>query len=138
MAALDSSIPGCRDRARFLAARSAHGGDGLLALPIAACGLRLDDEAVWVAVGLRLGLNLCEPPTCSCGSLVDATGAHAFVYRHAAARTVRHHSRNDPIARAMSSAYIPVCKEPSGLTRTDRKRPEGLSLILWESGMAVA
>jgi hypothetical protein len=27
--------------------------------PTAACGLKLDEEAIRVAVGLRLGLNLC-------------------------------------------------------------------------------
>ena len=84
----------------------------MLALAVAACGLRLDDETVGVAVCLRLGLNLlCEPHTCFCGFLVDATGADAFVCKHAPARTVRHHSHhslNDLTARAMSSAHIPV------------------------------
>ena len=41
----------------------------LLALPISSCGLRLDDEAVRVAVGVRLGLNICEPNTGRCGTL---------------------------------------------------------------------
>ena len=41
------------DRARLLAAASEHSGDWLHALPISSCGLRLDDEAVRVAVGLR-------------------------------------------------------------------------------------
>jgi len=38
-------------RASFLAE---HSGDWLLALPLASCGLHLDDEAVRVAVCLRL------------------------------------------------------------------------------------
>ena len=41
-----------------------HSGDWLHALPIAACGLSLDDEAIRVAVGLRLGSNLCVPRVC--------------------------------------------------------------------------
>ena len=43
-------------RAQLLAASvRPHSGDWLLALPIATCGLRLDDEAIRVAVALRLG-----------------------------------------------------------------------------------
>jgi len=34
-------------------------GDWLLALPF---HLRLEDEAVWVAVGARLGVGLCVTP----------------------------------------------------------------------------
>jgi len=49
---------------------SPHSGDWLHALPIAAYGLRLDDEAIRVAVGLRLGSNLCVPHVCRCGSQV--------------------------------------------------------------------
>ena len=41
-------------------------------------------------------------------------------------------------ARAFVSAGIPVTKEPQGLTRTNGKRPDGLTLILWSGGKAVA
>jgi len=51
----------------FLAATVRHNGDWLFALPIASCSLKLDDEAVRVAVGLRLGLDLCVPHLCRCG-----------------------------------------------------------------------
>ena len=94
-----------------------------MALPISSCGLRLDDEAVRVAVGIRLGLNLCEPHTCRCGAMVDARGLHSFVCKHAPGRTTRHHALNDVIFRAFSSASIPATKEPVGLTRLDGKRP---------------
>ena len=116
-------------RASFLAASMQHSGDWLFAMPIASCGLGLDDEAVRVAVGLRLGLDLCEPHQCHCGSLVDARGLHSFVCKRAPGRSARHHALNDLIARSFASAGVPVTKEPSGLFRTDGKRPDGLTLI---------
>ena len=41
------------------------------------------------------------------------------------------------IARAFSSASLPVTKEPSGLFRSDSKRPDGLTLVPWSSGKAL-
>ena len=64
--------------AGFLAASSPHSGDWLQAMPISSCGLRLDDEAVRIGVGLRLGLTLCVPHKCHCGALVDAQGLNGF------------------------------------------------------------
>ena len=57
--------------ARWKAAMDTHSGDWLKALPISAIGLRLDNETVRIAVGARLGCNLCTPHTCVCGELVD-------------------------------------------------------------------
>ena len=67
-ALIESSLVEPSQRARFLAAQALHSGDWLLALPNANCGLRLDNEAVRVAVGMRLGLSLCVPHNCHCGS----------------------------------------------------------------------
>ena len=41
------------------------------AWPISACGLRLNDEVLRVAIGIRLGIGLCETHDCPCGSTVD-------------------------------------------------------------------
>ena len=41
---------------------------------------------------------------------------------------------NDVVARAFTSANIPVTKEPNSLSRLDGKRPDGLTLILWQGG----
>lgn len=41
---------------------------------------------------------------------------------------------NDLVAWAMVSAGIPVSKEPQGLSRSDGKQPDGLSLVPWETG----
>ena len=121
-------------RARLLAAAAIHSGDWLHALPIFACGLRLNDEAVRVAVGLRLGTDICQPHQCVCGSIVDVRGSHALSCKRNAGRIQRHHHINDLIWRAMSRAGIAAVKEPHGLTRSDGKRPDGLTLIPWRDG----
>jgi len=72
-ALVEASLNSVHLWASFLAASMHHSGEGLFAMPIASCGLRLDDEAVRVAVGLRLGLDLCVPHQCHCGSLVSYT-----------------------------------------------------------------
>ena len=84
-----------------------------------------------MAVGIRLGLNLCEPHSCQCGAIVDARGLHSFVCKSAPGRTARHHALNDVIYRAFSSAGIPATKEPVSLTRQDGKRSDGLTLVPW-------
>jgi len=55
-AIVEASISDPRQMARFLAAVAAHSGDWLLALPVSSCGLRLADDAVRVAVALRLDI----------------------------------------------------------------------------------
>ena len=39
--------------------------------------------------------------------------------------------------RSLSVANIPATKEPSGLLRSDGKRPDGLTLIPWKNGRCV-
>ena len=56
-ALVEASLHTAHHQALFLAATSQHRGDWLFALPIVLCGLKLDDEAVRVAVGLRLVLD---------------------------------------------------------------------------------
>ena len=64
-------------KARLLASTSKHSGDWLYATPISPCGLRLDEEAVRIAVGLRFGVDIYELYSCVCGELVDVRGSHA-------------------------------------------------------------
>jgi len=107
----------------------------LHALPIAACGLHLDNEAINVAVGLRLGCTLCESHACRCGRTVDTLGTHAFSRKRSASRILRHNYINDVICRSLTRAGVPSMKEPHGLVRDDDgKRPDGLTLLPWNSG----
>jgi len=41
---------------------------------------------------------------------------------------------NDLVACSVVSAGIPVTKEPNGLSRSDRKWPDGITLVPWEEG----
>jgi len=50
---------------------------------------------------------------------------------------MRHQALNDLIASSYSAADVPVTKEPSGLLSSDGKRPDGLSLVQWQSGKAL-
>ena len=131
---LMSSLPERRQQARLLAVSAPHSGDWLHALPISACGLRLDDEAVRVAVGLRLGSKLCEPHQCPCGAQVSPEGTHGLACRRSSGRTTRHHALNDLVWRSLVQAEIPSIKEPAGLFRSDGKRPDGLTQIPWKAG----
>jgi len=136
-AVVESSLLSPHSRASFLAACTQHSGDWLFTLPIASCGLQLDDEAVRVAVGLRLGLELCSPQECRCGPMVDARGLQSYFCKKAPGKTIRHHSLNNSIARSFSAAGIPVVNEPTGLSRSVRKRPDGLSLVPWQNDKAL-
>jgi len=121
-------------RARLLAAAAPHSGDWLHTLPISACGLHLEDNAIRVAVGLRLGCAICEAHPCPCGATVDPLGQHALSCKKNAARVQRHAWLNDLIHRALIRADTPAVKEPQGLNRTDGKRPDGLTLVPWHCG----
>ena len=98
------------------------------------CGLRLDDEVVRIAVGFRLGVNICEPHVCICGSVVDVRGSHALSCKYTSGHLTRHNHLNDIVLRSLTRAKIPATREPAGLLRSDGKRPDGLTLIPWREG----
>ena len=122
------------DQARWRAITAQHAGDWLYSSPITSCGLRLSDEAMRVAVGLRLGANICEPHTCACGALVTARGEHGLSCSLGFGRMARHGVLNDLFYRALVKAGFPATKEPQGLLRSDGKRPDGITLIPWRAG----
>ena len=51
-----------------------------------------------------------------------------------AGRSIRHHQLNDLIGQALTPAISPSVKQPTGLSCSDCKLPDGLSLILWQGG----
>ena len=57
--------------------------------------------------------------------------------RRSAGRHSRHSAANDVIFRALRSAGVPSIKEPAGCSRTDGKRPDGLTLVPWMRGRSL-
>ena len=129
------SAPDPRSRAHLLAASTKEAGAWLSALPISSLGLRMDDNTVRVAVGLRLGTSLCRPHLCAhCGAEVDCKATHGLSCRWSEGRHYRHAALNDIMHRALTSAHIPSRLEPSGIFRSDGKRPDGITMVPWENG----
>jgi hypothetical protein len=78
----------------------------LSAVPSASLGLNLDDSALRVAVGLRLGAPVVLAHKCICGAAVDKFGHHGLACKRSAGRHLRHNLLNDTILRALQSANV--------------------------------
>ena len=127
------------DSVRLLAVSTKESGAWLEALPISSLGFRMDDNALRVGVGLRLGIPICGPHVCRhCGCAVDSLGRHGLSCKKSGDCHYRHSALNDIIKRALISAHVPCRLEPQGLFRSDGRRPDGASLVPWKSGQLIA
>ena len=138
MSALAESLlenaPDPRAWARLLASATKDSGVWLNALPISSRGLRMDNDTIRVAAGLRLGAPLCMPHSCHhCGEKVDCLAMHGLSCRWSEGRHHRHAAMNDIIHRTLAATKVPSRLEPSGLYRTDGKRPD-ITVVPWKSG----
>jgi hypothetical protein len=117
-----------------LAVSSSHAGDWLNALPSQPLGLKLSDNEIRIAAGLRLGARVTGTHTCRCGQLVDELGHHPLSCRKAVGRFSRHTDANNILQKALNTAHIPATLEPLGLIRDDGKRPDGCTIAPWSKG----
>jgi len=117
-----------RTLARLLATCAPESGAWLKAIPSASLGLNLDNSALRIAVGLRLGIPLGLAHQCICGTSVDKFGHHGIACKKSAGRQLRYNLLNDIIVRSLHSAGVPSVREPPGLSRSDLKRPDGIIL----------
>ena len=91
--------------AHLLAAHEKESGAWLSAAPVSAIGLRMDDESIRVATGLRLGSSLCVKHSYkNCGSPVDESGTHGLNCRKSQGHIPRHCELNHLIQKALMSA----------------------------------
>ncbi|KAL5505757.1 hypothetical protein EMCRGX_G007249 [Ephydatia muelleri] len=115
-----ATAPDPLSKARLLSASKKESGYWLHTLPVTSLGLRMDDNTIRIAIGLRLGTPLCIPHLCyHCGANVDTLGTHGLSCRFSAGRHFRHAMLNDILHRALSSANVPSRLEPTGLDQTD-------------------
>ena len=122
----------------MLASKQKESGAWLTSPPVSALSLRMGNETIQTAVGLRLGATLCVPHDCPrCGMQVDHSGVHGLSCRSSQGRVPRHTALNDIVHQALSAANVPSTLEPRGLCRSDGKRPDGLTIIPWAKGRAL-
>ena len=103
-----------------------------------AWSLHISNEAVRIAIDLRLGLNLCEPHSCRCGGAADAKGINGLSCKHSSGRSIRHQQINDLVWHALRRADTPSVKEPSGLLPGEDKHRDELTLVPWQGGRFLA
>ena len=98
----------------------------------------MDNDVMKIAAGLCLGVAICHPHRCcSCGADVDSLGTHGLNRCSSSGCHCRHAAVNDIVKRSLDSARIPSHLEPSGLHRSDGRRPDGTSIVPWKEGRAL-
>ncbi|XP_048000558.1 uncharacterized protein LOC125237492 [Leguminivora glycinivorella] len=121
-------------RARLFAAAEKESGQWLHAYPSPPSGTYLEPDTLRLAVSLRLGVKVCTPHRCPCGTTVDELGHHGLSCQLSAGRLSRHSALNDIIRRSLATVNAPAILEPNGVSRDDGKRPDGMTLVPWKMG----
>ena len=129
----DSILASCNDevsRARLLAASSTDLGAWLHAPLISSHGLRMSDDTIQIAMGLRIGAPLSQPHECVlCGFSVNQLARHGLHCRHSQGRLSCHGTINSIIKHSLLAAKIPSHLESSGLLRSDSKCPDDIIMV---------
>ena len=125
------------DKAR-LRAVAHHGASGWVkSAPVPSLGLKLTNAQLRIACSLRLGAQICQPHTCSCGEWVHSDGIHGLSCKSSAGRIPRHTNVNFLLKKAFSSANYSANLEPVGLSRDDGKRPDGWTTFPYKRGKSL-
>ena len=131
---LIESSPSLEQKAILLSVSSENSSDWLHSIPVPSLGLKLDNTSLKIAISLRLSCKVCQEHTCICGAPVNAFGRHGLSCKKARGRHPRHSGANRIIQKALGSADFPSTLEPSGLSRIDGKRPDGLTFLPYQDG----
>ena len=115
----------------FKAASRPESGVWLNCVQNNSVGTFIDNDTLRIGVALRVGLTVCIPHRCKCGTTVDAFGTHPLSCRFSAGHIPRHSALSDVVRRGLSAAGILSMLEPSGLDRGVGKRPDGITVYLY-------
>ena len=118
----------------FKAASRPESGVWLNCVPNNRVGTFIDNDTLRIGVALRVGLTVCIPHRCKCGTTVDAFVTHPLSCRFSAGRIPRHSALSDVVRRGLFVAGIPSMLEPSGLERGHGKRPDGITVYPYSRG----
>ena len=86
----------------------------------------------------RLGVPVATPGVCACSAELDPLGDHALSCNRGVGRGARHKTRNEKVRSALNEAGHVCVLEPPGLTRTDGKRPDSVTVMPFERGLPMA
>jgi len=73
-------------------------------------------------------------PIYACGEQASTSGTHGLACRKSAGRN---NAVKDLIKHALASAVTPAILEPTSLSRSDGKRPNGLTIVPWACGRSL-
>ena len=138
MSAIESSLDTTADVARFRAAKTREASALYSSVPSSKDRTRLEDGALQVAIGVRLGLPIATSGVCICGAPLDPFGDHALTCRHSVGRHARHSAVNDLIKESLAEGGVVSIREPCGMTRCDGKRPDGATVLPFDAGLPMA
>ena len=65
---------------------------------------------------------------------MDEFATHGLSCRFSRGHHSRHAAVNDIVQRSLAAAKVPSHLEPSGLYRSDGKRPDGATIVPWKMG----
>ena len=102
-----------------------HSSVLLYALQITSCGLGLFDDAIRVAVGMRLGLTLCKAHPCSCGTAVHSWGTHGLSCKSRTRRSTSRHKIDHTIWRAPKRVNVSANEPAQRRWKTSRRLDSG-------------
>lgn len=106
-------------------------------------GVCMDDEVVCIAVGLCLGVPLCNPHTCChCGATVSKWAIHGLSCCRSKGLVPLSSCSNinnilTTLSSELSAEQIPSILKPAGLCRSEGRRPNGVTVtghsFVWDA-----